>query len=314
MHKKDFRTIDPLALVPLWNKFYPSRYAIDEDLFKLNTVDSPLFDWGASVVAYENSHPVAFVVIKRSASRLYRGPDPDTLHINSLAFVDPEFAIDLLADVKKILRNRGAHQLVFGQDSRHFFPGCPTDAVALRNFLMVEGFQETGCAYDLERDLTDYYNPARETDKAIYRVLVEDDRKSLLTFFEKQFPGRWRHDVLDKVAMEGLSHCVFGLIIEGQVQGFALIQNQEQRRPIGGAVWRNDLGENWGSLGPIGIAKEIRGQGFGNRLLGEALDYLKKLGVRRCIIDWTTLREYYEKHGFQVTRSYQSMSLPLERL
>lgn len=311
-HKKDFRLFDPSLLIPLWRDFYPAKYRISNDLFHQNTVDSPLFDWGASSAAFEEGKPVAFIAVKRPASRLYRGPDPDTMHINSLAFRDPETAVDLMADVKKVLRSRGSSHVVFGQDSRHFFPGCPMDAPALKSFLMVEGFIDKGICSDLEANLEDYVNPAKPTENGEYRPLLEVHRKSLLSFFEKSFPGRWRHDVLDKAAMEGISNTVYGLLINDEVKGFALVQTENHRRPIGGAVWREDLGPAWGSLGPIGVAADIRGRGYGNRLLGEALTHLKNSGVKRCIIDWTTLVDFYAKHGFEVTREYQSMELSLQ--
>jgi len=104
---------------------------------------------------------------------------------------------------------------------------------------------------------------------------------------------------------------VFGLFKGETLDGFALIQDWQNKTPIGGAVWRNDLGEKWGSLGPIGVSKSIRGHGYGHALLGEALMELKKRGAQRTIIDWTGLIDFYGKHGFETARTYKSMTLLL---
>jgi len=72
------------------------------------------------------------------------------------------------------------------------------------------------------------------------------------------------------------------------------------------------LGENWGSLGPIGVSAGLRGRGSGHALLGQALSHLRDLGARRTIIDWTGLVDFYGRHGFEVTRRYQYLSLALE--
>ncbi len=117
---------------------------------------------------------------------------------------------------------------------------------------------------------------------------------------------------MTKIAVEKDPSTVFGLFHGSRVDGFALIQGDGCLDPIGGAVWRVDLGSNWGSLGPIGVSKDLRGRGSGHALLGKALEHLRNQGRRRCIIDWTGLVSFYGAHGFEVTRTYQYMSLNLE--
>jgi predicted N-acetyltransferase YhbS len=310
--RQSFVKADFDALARFWNGFYPERYRIDSDLLRQNSVGSPTFDWGASFVETEGEEIQGFVLVKRSPASLYKGPDKDQAHLCAIAYREPMIGLDLLADVKRTLRNRGITRIDFGQDSRHFFPGCPTDFRALADFLMVEGFAPGGESHDLERDLSDYQNPAPRTVGDEYRILTKSDVPSLDDFISREFPGRWTYDVIHKVGVEGHPHCIFGFLRDGKVEGFALLQDDGCKVPIGGAVWRNDLGEKWGSLGPIGVSKKVRGQGCGNALLGAALEELRDRGVKRCIIDWTGLVDFYGKHGFQVTRSYQSLSLPLE--
>lgn len=308
--KKSFRNADFERLAQFWNGCHPDRYRIDADLLRLNTVESPVFDWGASVIEEADGEILGFLLVKKSAASLYSGPDRDQAHLSAITYCDPQFGVDLMADLKRLLTDRGSSRIVFGQDSRHFFPGCPEDCATLSAFLMVEGFDGSGSAMDLERDLADYENPYSVPQGDEMRPLEEKDILALDEFFQREFPGRWRYDVMKKVEIEGPG-CVFGLFHGDKVDGFALVQDSTNQAPIGGAVWRNDLGENWGSLGPIGVSEAIRGKGSGHALLGSALTHLKSKGVRRCIIDWTTLVNFYGRHGFTVTRRYKSLALRL---
>lgn len=308
-----FRNADFGALTGLWNEFYPNEFHIDADLLELNTVKSPVFDWGISQIEVDDAGQVqGFVTFKRSAASLYKGPSLDQAHLSALAYRDPRVAVDLVADAKKILRNRGVNKLVFGQDSRHFWPGCPGAIGSICGFLMVEGFVDTGEVFDLERDLSDYEIPAPVPERFEFRALEsEDDIVALRVFLESEFPGRWLYDTLDKVRLEGDPSCVYCAFLNSKIVGFALIQHGRQMVPIGGAVWKSSLGEDWGALGPIGVGSECRGVGLGHATLGKALAHLKGLGVRRCIIDWTTLDDFYGRHGFEITRRYKSCNLRL---
>lgn len=50
---------------------------------------------------------------------------------------------------------------------------------------------------------------------------------------------------------------------------------------------------------------------MGFALLCYGVQHLKDLGVRRMVIDWTTLADFYGKIGFQPWRSYYSYSRSL---
>ncbi|MGV3618929.1 MAG: GNAT family N-acetyltransferase [Fimbriimonas sp.] len=305
-----FRNVDFDRLARFWNGFYPERYRIDAELLRQKTVECPAFDWGASGVEVADGEILGFAILKKAATALYEGPDKDTAHLAALAYREPQFGVDLMSDVKRLLRNRGTNRLVFGADANHFFPGCPTDCPSIQGFLMVEGFEATGEVADLERDLSNYENPYPGSEGDEFRRLASHDMASLEAFLNHEFPGRWQYDTMHQVGIQG-PETVFGLLRNGKVEGFALLQDSSQRQPVGGAVWRNDLGAGWGSLGPIGVSKSLRGKGSGGALLGHALADLRDRGVRQCIIDWTTLLEFYGKHGFEPTRRYRSLSLRL---
>lgn len=314
----DFLRADFDALADCWSRFFPPRYRVDAAMIRRNTVESPVFDWGASFIETGPEGVLGFVAVKKSANpSLYGGPDPDQAHISAIAFTDPQLGVDLLAQSKRVLRDRGVYKLVFGQDSRHFFPGCPEDFPLLRSFLQVEGFQERGTEVDLERDLADY-QPKPGTLEALERECAEvrpvqpDEAEALHAFLSREFPGRWTHDVMHKIEQEGRADFVYALWVNGQVNGFAHTQDWTHRLPVCGAVWHLDLGPNWGALGPIGVSKALRGRGLGDALLSASLAGLRDRGARRTIIDWTTLVGYYGRHGFEVARRYHTLGLLLD--
>lgn len=305
-------------LAALWNRFFPAKYGVGPDLIRQNSVESPVFDWGASVIYKLGEAVLGFVVMKRSGTpTLYRGYDPDQWHLSALAFSEPEVGVDMLAYAKSVICDRGATKLVFGQDSSHFFPGCPMDCPNLRDFLMVEGFTEhQGNCFDLEHDMADYTpKPGcleRLTGNVCVRPVAQSEKGQLEQFLLKEFPGRWHHDVMFKISAEERTDMVYGLFEGSTLQGFAFTQDWTHRRPVNGCVWNADLGPNWGGLGPIGMAADMRGRGLGDTLLAGALVGLKEKGVRRMIIDWTGLDRYYGGHGFQITRRYTGFDLVFE--
>lgn len=312
---QSFRRANFSELASIWSNYFPPRYRVDPDLLKLNTVECPVFDWGASLIHAPDGPAQGFVVIKKpAAGRLYPGKQMDEAYLCAIAYQEADTAVDLLAEVKKILRNRGVRKLHFGQDAWHFFPGCPDDAGALKSLLTVEGFAEGPEAFDMERDLTDYKAPGPVPDGYTVRPLREEDLVNFKEFMQREFPGRWLYDVLEKINREGCPECVIGLFKGEEMVGFARVQKWSDKVAMAGGVWRMDLGDHWGSLGPIGVAARLRGKGLGHALLGASLEHLKAEGVKRCLIDWTVLDGFYGKHGFEIARRYRSMNLDLEQV
>lgn len=309
----DWRDVDLNQVLELWNSFYPEKYQIDLELLRINTVDHPTFDWGASLLDVDFEDMLrAFVIIKRAPSKHYKVADPDAMHLSGMAFTDPLHMVDVFSDSKRVMRERGASCVLFGMDSRHFWPGVPVDKPRLNDFLMIEGFTLGGEYFDLERDLSDY-EPPRElpSEDVEFRVLTEQDHSLLVKFFEREFPGRWKYDILTKIEMEESHKGIVGLFHDEAIHGFASIQDSSNKYPIAGAVWRNSLGDHWGTLGPIGVSQKVRGNGWGGAMLSAGLLELKSRGVKRCLIDWTTLEEFYGKHGFEKSRIYKAGKLIL---
>ncbi len=292
-----FRARGAGAVAEAWNASAGLKYRIDAALVAQNLLDHPLLHEEASL--WEGD---AFIAVKRSAAGLYEGPDPKVAHLSLLG--EGASLSGLIERVSGLLASEGYEALVIGQDSGHFVPGAPTDIPWLGLFAKANGFEAGGLAFDLERDLEALPEGRVETSYEP-RTVAATDVEALDAFLAKEFPGRWRYDVMGQVRAEGPG-TVFGLFLEGRCFGFALLQTQGAKKPVGGANWRLDLGERWGSLGPIGISSDLRGAGLGRAFLKEALIELRSRGARRTIIDWTSLVDFYGTQGFSVNRTYRS--------
>ncbi|MBL8088129.1 MAG: hypothetical protein JNM85_08695 [Chthonomonas sp.] len=306
------RLSDADACLTLWNRVSPAKFAIDAAQLSINVFGSPL--WLTDLSFAIGDPLTAFAVMKRSGFGMYPGPEESWLHLSCLVYEDPHDGAQLLDAILNVAHARAATKLFYGQDLRHFWPGVPEEMPALKELLASRGFQAGDTNVDLERDMKEYMAPenvyARIGDAQL-RACSVADVPLLEEFLKREFPRRWWYDVMNKIEIEGRPECVFGVFVDGVCEGFAITHEDGCKMPIGGAVWHVDMGPGWGSLGPIGVSERVRGRGLGNAILAFGLEGLRDRGVRQCIIDWTTLVDFYGLHGFKPTRIYTPFSIDL---
>jgi GNAT superfamily N-acetyltransferase len=280
----------------LWAATYAPEFEIDESIWTRNVVQHPTL-----VEVFENDHAMAAI----KSTRFEYGGDENRFHLAALAFDDRAAGEAILKQVTAWASSQAATvSLTFGQDSDHIWPGVPVDHSELSELLMGAGFTAGSEVVDLQRDLVGYLPRDPGCDAAEYRVATAEDESGMFEYFDREFPGRWRFDVMQQFYEDPAR--VFLWAPDGEVHGHALIQQDGTDHPIGGAVWRTSLGPNWGALGSIGVSADRRGGGSGGRLLDAALQDLSRRGCRETIIDWTGLAAFYEKYGFEIRRRYYS--------
>lgn len=309
----DFSEVDFDKLAEGWNRFYPHKFRIDGETL-LSAVNNPTC---ATLQVESSPDQTTFLCVKRSGTpNLFQGSYPGRAHIGAVFSETLQGLPMLVSRAVRAARDLGATSLAFGMDSDHLFPGIPEDMAGVVDLFAEFQFKETGRCFDLERDLAGYVLPdecqrSLSNNGASVRPCTEADMAALDEFFAREFPARWRHDVMRKVRVDQEPDQVFVLLVDGNIEGFAMTQQDGCKRPISGAVWRLDLGPSWGALGPIGVSKAVRGKGLGNALLGYSLAALRDRGARQTIIDWTTLGDFYGAHGFEITRRYVQMKFDL---
>jgi GNAT superfamily N-acetyltransferase len=93
--------------------------------------------------------------------------------------------------------------------------------------------------------------------------------------------------------------------------GLATLHQRGNGPLFGPRFWEDLLEPSSGGLGPIGIVERLRGRGLGRAFLAASLDMLHARGVRDCVIDWTTLLDFYGAFGFRPWKTYVEGDLPL---
>lgn len=295
-----FRQLHLNDACAFWNSVAPPDWHLDVPTLISCGVGCPSFDWGASGAWMEGDEIVALAWVKRSLT------DHDLEHLSAIAFRDPIVGADLLADIKGLLRDRGKIGLVFGRDSRHLFPGVPDSWPALRDFLTVEGFEVTST--DPCVDMVIPLLAPREAE-AEARPCTAQDIDELLAFLDREFPGRWAHDVRDKLAHESDPGFIWRL--GDPIRGFAMTQHASDRMHVAGAVAPSSLTPPWMAVGPIGLAADARGKGEGTRFVEAILANAYARGIQSVRVDWTHLTDWYSRFGFQIERTYTPVRLDL---
>jgi GNAT superfamily N-acetyltransferase len=103
--------------------------------------------------------------------------------------------------------------------------------------------------------------------------VLHRDRERVLAFVEKQFGAIWHFEAQNAEALHYLEH-------DGKIAGFA-------------AHGGNNKG--LGFFGPTGVAKRLRGRGYGRQLLLASLSDMRDRGFETAIIPWTDALDFYAK-------------------
>ncbi|CAG0969275.1 hypothetical protein ANRL3_01392 [Anaerolineae bacterium] len=298
------------ALVSIWNAACGASLAINPRFVEYNTHPAT-GAVQAGRIALRDNEPVGFAL----ASALPNDPQtssPEVGWIDAIA-VAPQFQRqgiggDLLVWAEPWLREQGCTRARLGGGLRPFVPGYPTELGNAR-FFRARGFVErAGSAqvWDVARDLHNYTRNPKNLVKPFgsdCRVAQSGDESTLIEFFAREFPGRWRFEFQEFLRAGGRISDWLILTTRRGVDGFAKLCFEDSITPIN-RVYPWNLPRPWGQLGPIGVSQDVRGKGYGGALLDAALCHLRERGVRGCVIDWTDLVDFYGKFRFKPYREY----------
>lgn len=215
----------------------------------------------------------------------------------------------LLTAAETWLAAQGCRAIQIGGGLRPFAPGAPEQTGAAA-FFVARGYRQDGVAWDMAANLAGYTPPPlRETPCAVAPATVRqvDD---LFAFLRREFPGRWRYEA-EMFLADGGRISDFMLLWTAQgVDGCCLLTFPDSVRPME-RFYPYQLPKPWGQLGSIGISAHARGRGLGATLLDAGLRRLHNNGINGCVIDWTSLVDFYAKFGFACDRAYTMLGRAL---
>lgn len=210
------------------------------------------------------------------------------------------------------LSDWGCQQVALGGSLRPFFPGLPAE-LDLATFFQQRGYQEYNRVWDLAANLATYQPPEslRAID-GVVRPLQPSEVELCEEFLAREFPGRW-YTAFQWMQQEPTPRLADYMILwtERGIDGFCRLTFADSPAPIE-RYYPYALPRPWGQLGTVGVAADQRGRGFGLAIVDAGLRRLHNNGVNGCIIDWTTIVDFYGKLGFQKHREYVQLSKSLK--
>lgn len=310
--------IDPLhpalhlTLARIWNSAAPSSLVVSDKFFKYNleAAQGEIQDYR---MALADGFPAGFIQV----STLPDEPwvvSSEIGWINTI-FVDPHYqhngiGTQLFKWGETWLKEQGCKKIRLGGSLRPFSPGNPALCQS-DDFFIKQGYQyrqPNSDEWDVARDLGDGQPISRKTLPEIgdIRQAQPEDQPNLSEFFNRVFHGRWQYEYEEFVRIGGRISDFLILELDKKIEGFCWVTLPDSKRPLD-RYFLNDLPQPWGQLGPIGISSNVRKFGWGGLLLQSGLEYLKKQNIRGCVIDWTSLLEFYGKYGFKPFHQYKML-------
>lgn len=302
-----------IAATAIWNAVCGPDLAISNRAVRYNTLPATGIVQ-AGCAAVEDDHPVGFAL-----ASAWTGDDP-TVSPAELGWVDaiavrPDYQRrgiggGLLAWVERWLSERGCTCYRLGGGLRPFAPGLPSGMRSER-FFRGRGYDNrptNGIDWDVARDLRGYITPpgVRTGLRVRMRPAQAGEDEALLTFLRREFPGRWRLEAQEFLSGGGRISDFVLLLTANGIDGFCQLTFEDSLRPLD-RYFMHRLPRPWGQLGPIGVSQACRGMGYGAALLDAGLCRLHDDGVAGCVIDWTTLLDFYGKFGFRPYRRYEML-------
>lgn len=278
---------------------FREEYHITEERILESLFEDPDFSAEESkkIVDEKNGRMIGFIGVKVSHNeQLY----PASAWISIFAVKKEEqgkgYGTMVLNQVCQSLHKNGINKIYVGQDFNNFFSGIPDPDEGKEIFFKKNGFTlNRDRHFDLEADITDNRLidsfDTSSFDKEFTVASYKDNKKELLGFLEREFPGRWVFEAEEAIA-------------EGKdPESIVILWNQDKTEIVGYCMLSVD-DKGYGGLGPIGIAKKIRGKHVGDYILNQSLQQLRKIGAVRVNIDWTILKDFYGQFGFKAERLY----------
>jgi len=264
----------------------------------------------AGILALVGGRPIGFVLTSHLGEEPEASP-PEMGWVDAIAVL-PEAQRQGVGNVlldwaETWLQDQGCKYWTIGGSIRTFAPGVPAK-LGSEGFFLGRGFlspPDYSRVWDVARDLQDYDTPstARRGQGFGVRQAEEADAPLLHEFLKREFPGRWRYE-FEEFWRGGERLSDYTLLwTDSGIEGFCLLTFEDSVRPMD-RFFPWSLPRPWGQLGTVGVSRTRRGQGLGAVLMDGALQRLRAAGVRGCVIDWTTIVDFYGKFGFTPYREY----------
>lgn len=299
-------------LTALWNKHLGHTFPMRDELFEQNSFQDKNVCYKSSQMAVnEHDQLIGFIIAKKWQEDINVAMSETTGWIQVL-LVDQEargqgIGSKLLTHAESKLIESGAKQILLGRDPYHYFPGIPSDDEDTAEWFEAKGYVNQGTEYDLIRNYTgDDGKTLPKMDGVEFTLLEQQDKDEFLSFLHRCFPGRWEYEAIRYFQKGGTGREFTVLKKNDRIIGFCRINDAASPYIAQNVYWAPLFDEELGGVGPLGVDEQERGQGFGLAIVEAGIAFLRKRDIRRIVIDWTGLVDFYKKLGYHPWKSYRS--------
>ncbi len=297
-------------LVDLWNRELSEDFPMRKTLFEQNSFQDRNVCFEASRIAVDSdNHVVGFIVAKRWQETHEVDMNAETGWIQVLlvdhAYRRHGIGSRLFEHAETVLKAAGIKEMIFGADPWHYFPGVPSQYNHSADWVEQKGFKHIVTAHDF---LCEYTGSEAMTipdmEGVVFRLLDESEKDEFLDFMHRCFPGRWEYEAMMYFEKGGTGREFVILKKNGRMIGFCRINDADSPFIAQNVYWAPLFEDSLGGLGPLGIDEKERKQGYGLAIVQAGIAHLRQRGIKKIVIDWTVLVDFYKKLGYDNWKSY----------
>ena len=298
--------------VQLWNQEIGADFPMRTELFKQNSLqDENVCHISSGVAVTDDDQVVGFIVAKRWHETLDVDMSDTTGWIQTLVVATKMqgqgIGGKLLRHAERGLQAGGVQQILLGRDPYHYFPGIPSQYEQVRNWFERQGYVYQGVEYDLIRTYKGEENRSLPQIKGVeFSLLKREEKDEFFAFLHRCFPGRWEYEAWHYFNKGGTGREFVVLKKGGRIIGFCRINDGDSPFIAQNVYWSPLFSEELGGAGPLGVDAKERGKGYGLAIVEAGIAFLRQRGVKRIVIDWTGLVDFYKKLGYDIWKSYSS--------
>lgn len=303
---------DLTPIMTLWNEENGMIYPISHKMFLGSVVNNENLLRDNSYVVKDGNELVAFILTKAwhedTIVPLYKEIGWISLVYVKKRYRNQGIGSKLFQLVEEYFKENGKTKIIIGADPYNFFPGLPVDFVNHKRWFKNRGYIVEKEDYDMIRafEENDAPLPLPEIPYEI-RLSTLDDKNRLLRFLNRNFKGRWEYEAMQYYRNGGNGR-EFVIILDGEeVIAFCRINDRHSPEVLHNINWSSRF-KQLGGVGPLGVDREYRKMKLGYCVTAYAINEVQRRGCTHCIIDWTSLVDYYKQFGFEVWKTYYKIN------
>jgi GNAT superfamily N-acetyltransferase len=208
-----------------------------------------------------------------------------------------DFALDRLRDT-------GVQVFRLGSLLPRFWCGVPLNLPPAVSFFRKNGWEYSDPVYDMVMDISSYQIDPRivqrmQKEQITIEPATSDNITEVLAFEAREFPNWLRAHFEPYADLGDYRDILAARDHDGRVIGTLVMYSPQSHPARMDIIWQDLLGEDAGGMGAVGVAANERGRGVGLALVAYGNAILRERGVRKCLIDWLVINDFYARVGYE---------------